>query len=119
MKVIYLNSSNAPVVWGTETTFAKIAVMGIMFGIRTNGTLAGTGYNGNGQLGDGTTKDAAQKTFVDAFGGATDWEMVTTGFSHTCGLRHGGELYCWGDDGQGQIGDGSRYRLSPTAVVPF
>lgn len=116
MQLLFLNSSSAPTAWGCETNFAKLGVMGVMFGIRNDGTLAGSGNNSYGQLGDGTRTDSPQKQFVDVVGGFTDWEMVTTGFGHSCGLRHGGELYCWGDDHSGEIGDGSRYRLSPAPI---
>jgi alpha-tubulin suppressor-like RCC1 family protein len=32
---------------------------------------------------------------------------VTSGPTYTCGLTAGGKAYCWGDNGQGQFGDGT------------
>jgi len=37
---------------------------------------------------------------------ATGWTSVSSGGSHTCGIR-GGRIYCWGDDTYGQLGDGT------------
>ena len=37
-------------------------------------------------------------------GDASDWRAVTTGRFHTCGLREGGKLYCWGASIYGQAG---------------
>jgi alpha-tubulin suppressor-like RCC1 family protein len=36
---------------------------------------------------------------------ATDWKTVAAGGSHTCAVR--GKLYCWGSDGDGQVGNGA------------
>lgn len=32
----------------------------------------------------------------------SDWQMVTTGDSHTCGIRSPGALYCWGKNSEHQ-----------------
>lgn len=116
MQLVFSGAS-AATPWGTETTLTKIAVMGNMFGLRADGSLAGSGYNGDGALGNGSTNNTASKVFVDVAGGHKDWEAVSTGFAHACGLRAGGELHCWGNDSDGEVGDGSRYRLSPTPVL--
>ncbi len=33
--------------------------------------------------------------------------VIGAGGSHTCGIQVTGKLYCWGDDNDGQLGDGS------------
>jgi len=40
-------------------------------------------------------------------GDATDWIVTSSGLSHTCGLREGGSLWCWGENADGQLGFGS------------
>ena len=32
-----------------------------------------------------------------------DWVYVSAGYRHTCGIRRGGTLLCWGDNADGQI----------------
>lgn len=41
-----------------------------------------------------------------AVGTATDWALVDTGPSHTCAIDGGGALWCWGANGDGQLGLG-------------
>ena len=36
-----------------------------------------------------------------AYGGYTDWRVISAGTSQTCGIRASGQLYCWGTDGTG------------------
>ncbi len=35
-----------------------------------------------------------------------NWIKVDAGASHTCGIKNTDELWCWGDNATGQIGDG-------------
>jgi alpha-tubulin suppressor-like RCC1 family protein len=45
-----------------------------------------------------------------------DWTGVAAGYVHTCGLRAGGTLYCWGANGSGEIGDGTSWSATPVIV---
>src|SRR5262249_53464489 len=49
-------------------------------------------------------------------GSATDWTDVTTGLASACGLRNGGQLFCWGYGGGGAGGSPSA-PLFPLAGV--
>ncbi|HEY7676271.1 MAG TPA: hypothetical protein VIG69_04315, partial [Candidatus Methylomirabilis sp.] len=45
---------------------------------------------------------------------------LAAGFKHTCALLVTGQVGCWGENGQGQIGDGTNTdRLAVTAVPSF
>ena len=40
------------------------------------------------------------------FGSDSDWEHIVSSPAHFCGLRNGGELWCWGQNSAGQLGQG-------------
>jgi alpha-tubulin suppressor-like RCC1 family protein len=71
------------------------------------------GYNGTGLLGRGTTdsNDHPTQTAVctdDACGGTlTNVVQVAMGDSFACGLRSDGTVRCWGQNTQGEFGDGT------------
>jgi alpha-tubulin suppressor-like RCC1 family protein len=45
-------------------------------------------------------------------GSDNDWIDVSAGLDHTCGIRRGGTLYCWGVGADGQLGQGGTMGLS-------
>ncbi len=46
------------------------------------------------------------------------WDEITAGYKMTCGMRTSDELYCWGNNDYGQIGDGtSERRDEPTPIA--
>ena len=72
------------------------------------------GYNGEGEVGDGTSVNRATPAFT---AGGLSFARVDAGAAHTCGLTTGGEAYCWGYNSVGALGDGTTTtRLSPVAV---
>lgn len=78
------------------------------------------GENGEGQLGDGTRVDAFRPVVVSndtGTGALTGVVAVAAGEAHTCALKSNGQVRCWGDNSQGQLGDGTTTdRLRPAAV---
>jgi alpha-tubulin suppressor-like RCC1 family protein len=84
--------------------------------LRSNGTVDCWGLNAAGQLGDGT-KSVERLTPMQV-PGLTGIVAISSGSGHTCALNAVGSVACWGDNANGQTGDGSTAsRLTP-AVVP-
>jgi alpha-tubulin suppressor-like RCC1 family protein/PKD repeat protein len=83
------------------------------------------GANANGQLGDGSFTD--QRGAVDVTGLGSGAVQVTTGASHSCALLTNGMVKCWGNNDQGQIGNGlapglgnpNDYNTPQTVVAGF
>lgn len=68
------------------------------------------GYNGYGQLGDGT--DIDRSTPTDVVGLSSGVTQIAAGFSHTCALTTAGTVKCWGYNVGGPLGDGSEEHSS-------
>jgi uncharacterized protein YjdB len=50
--------------------------------------------------------------------GSVQLLAITTGNNHACGLNSAGAAYCWGSNGNGAIGDGTKTdRLTPVAAT--
>jgi len=84
-------------------------------------TLAGAaycwGFNGGGQLGNNDSS-VVDPTPVAVVGGLAFQILSVSKINQaTCGVAVDGDAYCWGDNDQGQLGDGTRTRrLIPTRV---
>jgi len=86
--------------------------------LRFNGTVFCWGDNSQGQLGNPAAGSFSTKP-VQA-GNLTDVVAVAGGPLHTCALRVGGRVSCWGYNASGQLGDGSGStgpRSVPVTVV--
>lgn len=74
------------------------------------------GWNSQGQLGDGTT--TARSTPINISGLTTGVLSLAAGRDHTCAVVDGGAVRCWGDNGSGQLGDGTtNSHNTPVAVT--
>ena len=86
--------------------------------IRNDGELFCWGGNGNGELGDGTYGGSSSKYSPVRIGINYDWTHIELGGSHTCSIR-GGELFCWGDNRYGQLGDGTSADKNTPTLISF
>jgi hypothetical protein len=84
-------------------------------GRMADGTARCWGSNGGGQLGDGVA--GTERRDPTPVAGLTDAVDVSAGYTHSCALRAGGQLVCWGANFYGELGDGTlTSRSTPTAV---
>jgi alpha-tubulin suppressor-like RCC1 family protein/ankyrin repeat protein len=77
--------------------------------IKTDGTILMFGHNSSGQLGDGTQTD--QHLPVQIYG-SEDYPLqnivsMDGGHLHTAVLRIDGSIITWGNNGAGELGDGT------------
>jgi alpha-tubulin suppressor-like RCC1 family protein len=83
----------------------------------TAGELYAWGGNTYGQLGDGTSRGRLTWARVPLPDG-TAVTSVQAGIDHVLALTMGGEVYAWGRNHRGQVGDGStRLQLLPVRVI--
>ena len=113
-------SSSTPVPVSGGLTFKEIAVGDIhTCGIDTTGALYCWGSNITGQLGAGlpTGLGGFSTTPVPVSVGLT-FVSVNAGLRSSCSIATDGATYCWGLNGDGQLGNGTTTgSLTPVAVT--
>lgn len=82
-----------------------------------DGSVRCWGSNEFGQLGDGTTLERLTAVSADLSGGVA--LSISAGESHTCAVMEDTSLMCWGDNSNGQLGDGSRSERHTPISVPL
>jgi uncharacterized repeat protein (TIGR01451 family) len=110
------------------TSFHPVAVIGLTSGVKAISTgsvhtcavtnIGGAkcwGYNGDGELGDGTM--TIRLVPVNVNGLTSSAAAISAGGKHTCVLTSAGGIKCWGRNAFGQLGDGTTTnRLTPVDV---
>lgn len=114
---------NAPTpVPGITTATAIDAGDGHALALLSNGTLQAWGMNDQGQLGDNTLTDALSPVTVldgagvSPLGTASRVQAVAAGGQHSIALLMDGTVWAWGDNSQGQLGNGLAPADSPLPV---
>lgn len=94
----------------------KISTSAFSCGIQLNGSAWCWGGGANGQMGNGTLT-ATNTTPVELSGGYK-WIDISTGQNSACGIQIDGTAWCWGNDGNGKLGNGpAGNQLTPFQVT--
>jgi alpha-tubulin suppressor-like RCC1 family protein len=128
-----LKSDGTVYAWGNHTTTdrttpvqvsgltgvtAIAAGSGTGYAVKSDGTVYAWGYNTSGQLGDGTTTYRTTPVQVSGLTGVTaiaagSGAVISTGYA----LKSDGTVYAWGNNGEGELGDGTLAdRYTPVQV---
>lgn len=107
----------------TDTKWASISAGGFFtVAIKTDGTLWAWGDNNSAQLGDGCVprSTCADKAIPTQIGTDTNWVAVAAGSNHVLALKANGTLWAWGNNSEGQIGNGligvDAYNTAPAQI---
>lgn len=103
---------------GTSTNWVSVSAGGAhSAGVRSGGRSYTWGYNANGQLGDNsTTRQLAPKQLT--LPQSNHIVDIAVGGSHTLAVTVSGELWAWGANSSGQVGDNSTtQRLTPQSLT--
>jgi alpha-tubulin suppressor-like RCC1 family protein len=76
------------------------------------------GYNAYGQLGTGDTVDRTSPVMVSMSVGVSS-PSLSLGSTHTCMRTSTGTIYCWGDNADGQLGNGTTSQSNTPVLVPM
>ena len=109
-----ISATEARTVPGIRDAVSVAAGRAHMCAVRRSAEVACWGYNGEGQLGDGTATSRWQAAAVP---GLRDVVEVAAGFSHTCARHRNGRVSCFGNPMHRAFGtDPPRSDLLPAAL---
>jgi alpha-tubulin suppressor-like RCC1 family protein len=89
-------------------------VNGNALAVKTDGTLWGWGYNGGGQLGDGTVVSRSSPVQIGAL---TNWLRASGGVGSSVAIRTDGTLWTWGLASLGRLGDNTAVNKSSPVQI--
>jgi alpha-tubulin suppressor-like RCC1 family protein len=84
--------------------------------LRESGEVMCWGTNEYGQLGNGSDTTVNTSVPVEVSDLPRTVLDIDTEFEHICALLEGGEMMCWGQNSDGQLGDGTMDNIRTTPV---
>ncbi len=85
--------------------------------ILDNGSVSCWGKGEDGQLGNGRTIDVTTPTLTSSLGEGRTAVALSSGRSHTCAILDNGEVSCWGEGADGQLGNGGTSNASTPTLT--
>lgn len=110
------NSSSPVAISGGGTWLQVSAGFLHSCGVKADNKAYCWGQGGNYQLGNGTW--TSQQTPVLVAAGADNWKKAFAGEDASCGIKADDTGWCWGSNGNGELGDGTTTspRTAPVAI---
>lgn len=90
---------------GGGSTTPRLGTGGHTVALKNDGTVWAWGYNGLGQLGDGTNTNRLMPVRIAAM--PSGFKAVSAGNAHTVCLDNNGNVWAWGYNGSGELGNGT------------
>lgn len=87
--------------------------------LKQDGSAVCWGGNDHGQLGDGSTTSSNSPVAVTGIPGWAYLVAVAAGGGHSCALTNALVVYCWGNNDDGQVGDGSTTDAHSATLVLY
>jgi len=108
---------SSPVQIGAQTDWASvIGANDFSIAIKTTGTMWSWGNNSQGQLGQNIATTIARSSPVQ-IGSDANWSKISGASDVGIAIRTTGSLWAWGDNSQGQLGQGNvTKRSSPVQI---
>jgi alpha-tubulin suppressor-like RCC1 family protein len=110
------SETNVPIQIGSSSDWSIISRMSLFVCGIKSGELYCWGSNILGQLGNGTNGYGSNTDTPEKIGEFSNWTDISTGAGHSCGIRDS-KFYCWGSNGDGQLGNGKAWELTPVEVL--
>ncbi len=103
----------------SDLTFSAISSTGgfTNCGLSTDNKLICWGRNGSGEIGIADHKDVPTPTEVKKPNGVNKIIKVSAGERHICIISDANDLYCWGDNTYGQLGNGTKIQSDTPQLV--
>jgi alpha-tubulin suppressor-like RCC1 family protein len=119
LAVIVMGATACPVVFGDPAPVvgvSPIVAVGAHHTCAQNGRIFCWGDNSDGQLGNGSTTSSTTPVEVPGITWATD---LSAAGNRTCAIAGtDSNIYCWGDNSQGGLGDGTTTNRSTPTEIP-
>jgi alpha-tubulin suppressor-like RCC1 family protein len=98
--------TNNNVLYGVSKTFGS-SLSNSAYAIESDGTVLAWGSNSNGQIGDGTTAQRTTPVQVSGLGSGSGVTAIAAGGLHCLALKSNGTALSWGNNSNGQLGNGT------------